>query len=709
MGIEGHILLFLGVFAEGFAPPVGELLNLGSDVFAEVPLGQRHSAATGLVDHHYREALVVGSGKQGGLCKTGRTRYHHLGCIHAGILFQHIQPAAEAPSPSHQGSGVIRAGRIPVPKLEHSLVGKGILFVGMAGVSRDVAVAGSHEGISPAQYLLERENGSHRAVHIGTAAGFGSTVADDSEFLFIVQPAIRDHHRRIGGKSVVAVVVQGDDGRHGAAGIGRIEYQPVDVGSGTVGPESHTYLTSDGDAAQRRALFFLFKIDGQGRGHPSVHLALEHREYLPPAGLPVRGACHGSAVGERQRVGKGIGFDLALVGIEYIFDLVSEGHYVGLVLVRGIFDLAETPYAHLAAADIDVGGIGFRKILPALEVEELGPGFHVNPVPCLAGDLLHQHVTILLGSVGTHLQPEYAVGTVHLAVAENHVAGIHAFAAEHQGAGAVAEAAILYQYPGVRAIVGISVRPGALPALQGDEVISRSETAALDMYVRASVEVDAVGTRGLDGFYRGVDIHPAHPDLGALVEMYVPECGIAQAYAFDGDVGTVADAYHPRAAHLQVGAGGILLPAGPEGLPIGQAAAVDGTLPPNGEAPASIRVHKGGHIGLEHAFDVHGDIREIPHVRASLQHRTLLEVEMSPRLEEKGPGQPGALGDYDGAAPYGSGIDGFLYCDRLEDGTVTHCTVGKYVEFAGLPATGSLGFLGEPTVYRTAVRPAVAG
>ena len=191
--------------------------------------------------------------------------------------------------------------------------------------------------------------------------------------------------------------------------------------------------------------------------------------------------------------------------------------------------------------------------------------------------------------------------------------------------------------------------------------------------------------------------------------MYVPECGIAQAYTFDGDVGTVADAYHPRAAHLQVGAGGILLPAGPESLPIGQAAAVDGTLPPYGEALASIRVHERGHIGLEHAFDVHGDIREIPHVRASLQHRTLLEVEMSPRLEEKGPGQPGARGDHDGTAPYGSGIDSFLYCGGLEYGTVRNRTVGHNAELPGLPATGGLGFLGEPTVYRAAVRPAVAG
>ena len=82
---------------------------------------------------------------------------------------------------------------------------------------------------------------------------------------------------------------------------------------------------------------------------------------------------------------------------------------------------------------------------------------------------------------------------------------------------------------------------------------------------------------------------------------------------------------------------------------------------------------------------------------------------MSSRFEEKGPGQPGARGDYDGAAPNRGGIDGFLYCGGLEYGTVRNRTVGHNAELAGLPATGSLGFLGEPTVYRAAVRPAVAG
>ena len=85
-----------------------------------------------------------------------------------------------------------------------------------------------------------------------------------------------------------------------------------------------------------------------------------------------------------------------------------------------------------------------------------------------------------------------------------------------------------------------------------------------------------------------------------------------------------------------------------------------------------VGIDERGHVWLQHALDVHGDIRKVRHVGASLQHRPFFEKEMCARFEEKRSGQPYPLGDDHRPALGGCGIDSPLDGFCLHQGAVIH-------------------------------------
>ena len=106
---------------------------------------------------------------------------------------------------------------------------------------------------------------------------------------------------------------------------------------------------------------------------------------------------------------------------------------------------------------------------------------------------------------------------------------------------------------------------------------------------------------------------------------------------FYRNVFAVADSYHPRAPHFQIGAVRIFLPAGPEGIPERGAAAVQRAFSAYGEPVAAIGIDKGGHIGLEYAFDMHRDVRKVVNIRTALKHSAFFQQKMGARFEKQSP------------------------------------------------------------------------
>ena len=239
----------------------------------------------------------------------------------------------------------------------------------------------------------------------------------------------------------------------------------------------------------------------------------------------------------------------------------------------------------------------------------------------------------------------------------------------------MAEAAVLNDDVGVCAVVGIRIGPGAFAALDGDEVVSCGKAAAADDHVAAGIYVYAVRARGLDRLDRSEDIDILKLNVLALVQVYVPECGVAQPHPFHGHVAGIADTHEARAADFQIGAGRILLPAGPERIPAGGAAAVQGAAAADGETITAVGVYKRSRIGLKYALDVDRDVRIIGSIRASLEHGALLQPQARPGLEEQRPAAECPLRNHHGAAPLCRSVYRLLDCHGLYHRTVPDSTV----------------------------------
>ena len=320
----------------------------------------------------------------------------------------------------------------------------------------------------------------------------------------------------------------------------------------------------------------------------------------------------------------------------------------------------------------------------ALEIEELGPGSHIEEIPRLSGDVLDEHIFIVLRSVGTHLELKHAGRSVDFGVAQDHVARAYALTSEGEHAGTAAEVAVLDEHVGVGAVVGILVSPGALAALETDYVVVDRDVAAGDVDVVAGVEVDRVGARRGYGLVGSEDGHVLDANIVALIEVGGPEAGIAEGHALEEDVPALGDIDHSRAQGLEIGAVGVHAAACPEVPPVLETVAVDHSFTGNREAVDAIGVYKSRDIRLDHPFDMYLADLVVRDVVAALENRPLLEMKVGAGLEEKRARKEHPFRNDHGAALLGREVDDLLDRGGLEQGAVPDNAVVGDHEAPGL-------------------------
>ena len=95
---------------------------------------------------------------------------------------------------------------------------------------------------------------------------------------------------------------------------------------------------------------------------------------------------------------------------------VLEGEIYQMVFLA-LAHIEEVVAIHLDILHRDVVALAQRHILAVARLEELGPWTDDEETACFTLDVIHCYVLVMLRSIRTHLQPEYALCIAHLGVA----------------------------------------------------------------------------------------------------------------------------------------------------------------------------------------------------------------------------------------------------------------------------------------------------
>lgn len=209
-------------------------------------------------------------------------------------------------------------------------------------------------------------------------------------------------------------------------------------------------------------------------------------------------------------------------------------------------------------------GVGDGNVFPVLQIEELRPGFDIQKMVGISRNVFYQNVFISLWSIGTHLQPQQAVGIGDVDAAQNDVAVVYGFASAGQCAVAETIRAVFYDDVGISSVVRVFIRPGAFAAFQGDGVIVDGHVAVLYQYVAAYIDVDGIRARCFYRLFGREDIQIQQLYMVAFVKVGGPEGRIDEAHSRELHVIAVGDMDQARTQFLHIGALRVDLAAQPE-------------------------------------------------------------------------------------------------------------------------------------------------
>ena len=313
---------------------------------------------------------------------------------------------------------------------------------------------------------------------------------------------------------------------------------------------------------------------------------------------------------------------------------------------------------------------------------------------------------VTLRGVGAHLEPQEPIGPTDTAVAQDDVLRADALAAEDQHARPVDEIAVLDEDALVSRVVRVSVCMRTLAALDGDKVVAGLKAGRPYMDIAAAVKIDGVGTRGPHRLHRRRDAHVENVDVRASVYMKVPKPRIEEFRPGDGHTVRIADVDQPRALNFKIGAGGILLAAGPEGAPERLSIAVDDAFSGDGKAVHTIGVDKCCRIRLKDSLDMDLDFGIISNILAANDYGGMTEIQLSAWLEENcAYAVPAGGDDYRPSACRRSGVDGPLERLSLEIDHTGNSAVVENRKALAVPQGRLLGSLEEPLVDWSPVGP----
>ena len=383
---------------------------------------------------------------------------------------------------------------------------------------------------------------------------------------------------------------------------------------------------------------------------------------------------------------------------------VLEREVGELVLVRLAY-IKEVLALDLGVADGDVVAGGEGHVGTVLGFEELGPGAHHKETAAVAAHILDGHILIVLGGVGTHLEPEHAVGIREGATAQDDVAVVERLATQRKTAVNAAIMAVFDDDVMVGTVVGILVGPGALATLEHDGIVVDAHIATVNQHILADIDVDGITARGFDARGGGKDMASEIAHILAAVEVVGPEGAVDELHVLHGHVLAVGDIDQTGTHGLEVGTLAVILAADPKLFPVVAAVAVDGSLAGDGEAVHSVGIDEGGKILEGLTLHAGGDELEVADAVTALEHALLLNQQIHALLEEERTGEINALGDdHHAAAILGSTVDDGLDLFGLHEvGIALHTVVGYDITLAEL-AYIHLGSIVEPSWDGCSVR-----
>ena len=227
--------------------------------------------------------------------------------------------------------------------------------------------------------------------------------------------------------------------------------------------------------------------------------------------------------------------------------------------------------------------------------------------------MLHRHVLVMLWRVGAHLQPEHAVGTLGVAVAQDDIPVVYRLRAEGETAVHPSVATVLYKYPLAGTVGRVLVGPGALASLEHNGIVVHMHETAVDEHVGTRIDVDGVARRssplrvGLpDILRRGEDIAVQIAHVVALIDVVGPEGRVHQMHILYGDIARVGYVREPWPLRVLVGTLRVPLAPYPELLPVGQSVAIDGAVAADGESVEPVGIDQCTEIGTRLALDAGG-------------------------------------------------------------------------------------------------------
>ena len=289
-----------------------------------------------------------------------------------------------------------------------------------------------------------------------------------------------------------------------------------------------------------------------------------------------------------------------------------------------------------------------------LRLEELCPWAHDEEAAGLSGNVLHGDILVLLWRVGTHFQPQHAVGVAACAVAEDDVPVVEALRAKGEHAVDGVVGAVLNQHSFDGTIHGHSVGVGALAALEDDGIVVDIHKAPVDEDVMAFVNIYGIGTRCLDTAGGSVDVAAEVAHVVAIIDVVGPKRTVHQSDILHGDVAGIGDIDQPWALSILVGALAVPLPSYPELVPVVESVAVDSPLSGDGESVDVVGVDESGEVFARLALDACLDNLEIGYAVRPFKLAALLDVQMGGGLEEQRTAEECALRYHNHTATIGS-------------------------------------------------------
>ena len=203
---------------------------------------------------------------------------------------------------------------------------------------------------------------------------------------------------------------------------------------------------------------------------------------------------------------------------------VGEAILVGLPYVEKVLGV------HADVTDSDVVTLRQWHVFTLSRFEELCPGTYYEEGAALACDVFHGDVLVVLGGVGSHLEPEHACCRLDVDASQDDITVVERLRAECKATVYLAIGTVLDDDVRVGTVGGIFVGPCTLSALEHDSIVVDMHVAAVNQHVLTDVEVDgiAAGCATLGGYRcdilgRGVDEASEVSDILAAVEVIGPE------------------------------------------------------------------------------------------------------------------------------------------------------------------------------------------